>query len=115
MYAVIQTGGKQLKVAEGDVVRIERVGKESLGKGDELTLTDVLAIGESRVEGGSEGDTALRLGKPLVEGAAVKALVVREVRSPKVLVYKKKRRKGHQKFHGHRQDLVEVRIQSIQA
>src|SRR5580765_2711795 len=95
MYAVIRTGGKQLRVAEGDVVRIERVSKEMLAKGDELSLNEILAIGK---------DDGLHLGKPLVDGATVKAVVVREMRGPKLLVYKKKRRKGFQRTHGHRQD-----------
>lgn len=106
MYAVIRTGGKQVRVAAGDVVRIERVSKESLAKGDELSLTEILAIGQ---------DDTLTLGKPLVEGASVKAVVVREMRAPKLLVYKKKKRKGFQRTHGHRQNLVEIRIDSIQA
>ena len=106
MYAVIRTGGKQVRVAEGDVVRIERVSKETLSKGDELELQEVLAVGD--------GDT-LRLGAPVVAGASVKGVVVRETRGPKLLVYKKKKRKGFQRSHGHRQDLVEVRIQSILA
>jgi large subunit ribosomal protein L21 len=106
MYAVIQTGGKQVRVAEGDVVRIERVSGGSLKKGDELTVTEVLAIGANET---------LNLGKPFVEGASVKATVVREVRAPKVLAFKKKRRKGFRRLHGHRQNLLEVRIQAIQA
>ncbi len=105
MYAVIRTGGKQVRVAEGDVVRIERVSKETLAKGDEISLNEVLAIGK---------EDGLVLGKPLVEGASVKAVVLRETRGPKLLVYKKKRRKGFQRTHGHRQDLVEIRVQSIQ-
>lgn len=105
MYAVIQTGGKQIRVEKGDVVRIERVSKETLAKGDELALSDVLAIGK---------DDGLHLGKPFVEGASVKAVVVREVRGPKLLVYKKKKRKGFQRTHGHRQNLVEVRVQAIE-
>ena len=104
MYAVIQTGGKQVRVVEGDVVRIERVSKEVLGKGDEITLNEVLAIGE---------DDGLHLGKPFVEGASVRAVVVRETRGPKLIVYKKKKRKGFQRTHGHRQDLVEIRVASI--
>ena len=106
MYAVIRTGGKQVRVAEGDVVRIERVSKEVLAKGAEIALDEVLAIGK---------EDGLRLGTPLVAGASVKGIVVREMRAPKLLVYKKKRRKGYQKTHGHRQNLVEVRIASIQA
>ena len=106
MYAVIRTGGKQVRVAEGETVQIERVSKETLSKGDELSLTEVLAIGDA---------DGLRLGAPLVEGAAVKLVVVREMRGPKLLVYKKKRRKGFQRTHGHRQNLLEVRVASITA
>ena len=106
MYAVIQTGGKQVRVTQGDVVRIERVSKQTLSKGDELSLTEVLAIGK---------DDGLHLGKPHVEGASVKAVVVREMRAPKVYAYKKKRRKGYQRLHGHRQNLVEIQIRSIEA
>ncbi len=105
MYAVIRTGGKQLRVAEGDVVRIERVSGEKLEKGQELAAVgEVLAVGE--------GDT-LRLGAPVVAGASVAGVVVREVRGPKLLVYKKKKRKGQQRTSGHRQNLVEVRIVAI--
>ena len=106
MYAVIRTGGKQVRVAQGDVVQIERVSGQTLAKGDEVALGEVLAIGN---EGG------LKLGNPLVSGAEVKAVVVREMRGPKLLVYKKKKRKGFQRSHGHRQNLVEVRIASISA
>lgn len=105
MYAVIRTGGKQVRVAEGDVVRVERLTKETLEKGAEVSL-EVLAVGR---------DDGLHLGSPLVEGAVVTGVVVRETRGPKLLVYKKKRRKGYQRLHGHRQDLVEIRIASITA
>ncbi len=106
MYAVIRTGGKQVRVAEGDVVRIERFSDRTLAKGEEIALGEVLAVGE-----GSE----LKLGNPLVANASVKGVVVREMRGPKLIVYKKKHRKGFQRSHGHRQNLVEVRIDSIQA
>ena len=104
MYAVIRTGGKQVRVAQGDVVRIERIAGRTFAKGDEIALGEVLAVGN---EGG------LKLGNPLVDGASVKGIVVREMRAPKVLVYKKKKRKGFQRTHGHRQNLIEVRIDSI--
>jgi large subunit ribosomal protein L21 len=106
MYAVISTGGKQIRVQEGDVVEIERVSKERLGKGDELSIDQVMAIGK---------DDVLQLGKPTVEGALVKAVVIREMRGPKLLVFKKKKRKQFKRTHGHRQNLVEIRIQSITA
>ncbi len=98
--------GTEVRVAEGDVVRVERLTKETLEKGAEVSLTEVLAIGE---------DDGLHLGSPLVSGAKVTGVVVRETRGPKLLVYKKKRRKGFQRTHGHRQDLVEIRIASITA
>jgi len=106
MYAVIQSGGKQIRVAEGDVVRVERLTREPLTKGAEVVLSEVLAIGK---------DDGLHLGSPLVAGASVKGVVVRETRGPKLIVYKKKRRKGFQRTHGHRQNLVEIRIGSITA
>lgn len=105
MYAVIQTGGKQVRVEKGDVVRIERVSKETLAKGDEIALTEILAIGR---------EDGLHLGTPFVDGAKVSAVVVRETRGPKLLVFKKKKRKQFKRTHGHRQDLVEIRIQAIE-
>lgn len=105
MYAVIQTGGKQIRVEKGDVVRIERVSKETLAKGDEIALTEVLALGR---------EDGLHLGKPFVDGAKVSAVVVRETRGPKLLVFKKKKRKQYKRTRGHRQDLVEIRIQAIE-
>ena len=106
MYAVIRTGGKQVRVAKGDVIQIERFRNKTFTKGDALELPEVLAVGE--------GET-LRLGTPLVPGASVKGVVVRETRGQKLIVYKKKKRKGYQRSHGHRQNLVEVRIESISA
>ena len=106
MYAVIQTGGKQIRVAEGDVVRVERLGRERLSKGAEVVLGEVLAVGK---------DDGLHLGTPFVAGASVKGVVVRETRGPKLIVYKKKRRKQYQRTHGHRQHLVEIRVAGISA
>ncbi len=106
MYAVIQTGGKQVRVAQGDVVRIERISGQSFVKGQELAISEVLAVSK---------DQTLDLGKPFVNGASVKATVIREVRGPKVIAFKKKRRKQFKRIHGHRQNLVEVRIQAIEA
>jgi large subunit ribosomal protein L21 len=106
MYAVIQTGGKQIRVAEGDVVRVERLTREPLEKGAEVVLGEVLAVGK---------DNGLHLGTPLVPGASVKGVVVRETRGPKLLVFKKKRRKQFKRKHGHRQNLVEIRIATISA
>ena len=106
MYAVIRTGGKQVRVAKGDVIQIERFHNKTFTKGDALELPEVLAVGE--------GET-LRLGNPLVSGATVKGVVVRETRGPKLIVYKKKKRKGYEKKRGHRQELSVIKIESIKA
>jgi large subunit ribosomal protein L21 len=100
MYAVIKTGGKQYKVEEGDKLRVEKL---EFAKGDEITFDQVLFIG---------GDEYI-LGKPVIEGATVKAKVVRQMRGPKVLIFKMKRRKGYHKKQGHRQSLTEIAITGI--
>ena len=103
MYAIIRSGGKQYRVSEGDVVSIERDVLGSADK-DKVTFGEVLMIG---------GDQP-KVGSPMVKGASVVATVLRESRGDKIIVFKKKRRKNHTKrIHGHRQDVVEVRIDSI--
>jgi len=103
VYAIIQSGGKQYRVAEGDRLKVER---DVLGsaKEDQVTFSQVLMIG---------GDQP-KVGIPTVSGASVVATIVSELRGEKIIVFKKKRRKNHTKrMHGHRQDVVEVRIDSI--
>jgi large subunit ribosomal protein L21 len=103
VYAIIRSGGKQYRVAEGQLLRLER---DVLGSADQdkVTFSDVLMVG-----GGEP-----KIGTPVVSGASVLATVLRESRGDKIIVFKKKRRKNHTKRkHGHRQDLVEVRIDSI--
>ena len=103
MYAIIRSGGKQYRVAEGDLLQVERDVLGSADK-DQVTFGEVLMVG---------GDQP-KLGDPVVKGASVVATVLRESRGDKVIVFKKKRRKNHTKRkHGHRQDLVELRIDSI--
>ena len=101
MYAVIATGGKQLKVQEKEVVAIERPEGQA---GDKVSFTEVLALGEG---------TDLKVGSPLVAGAKVEAEIVEHVRGPKLIAFKMKRRKGYRKRKGHRQELTKVRILSI--
>jgi len=106
MYAVIETGGKQYRVTPGDVLDVERVDvPEESGA---LRFDRVLMVK-------GDGDDAARLGTPLVDGAAVTATLVDEVRAPKIMVFKFKRRKGYRKLSGHRQDLMRVRIDAIEA
>jgi len=101
MYAVIRTGGKQYRVAKDDVITIERLEGDS---GANLEFTDVLMVGE--------GESA-KYGAPLVSGAKVTAELVEQTRGPKVIAFKKRRRKNSRRKHGHRQDLTKVRITSI--
>ena len=104
MYAVIQSGGKQYRVAPGDVLDVELV---PTGEGDSIRFDRVLMVG-------GEGEGSLRVGSPLVEGALVNASLVRAVRGPKIRVFKTKKRKMYRRTNGHRQDLLRVRIDEIQ-
>lgn len=103
MYAVIQTGGKQHRVTEGDVLSVETIAGN---KGDAVVFDQVLMVAR-------EGD--IRVGTPLVEGAKVVGEIVAQLRGPKLIVFKKKRRKGYSKKTGHRQPLTRMRIKEITA
>lgn len=103
MYAIIKTGGKQYRVSEGQTLRVEKLDGE---KGDSVRLGDVLLLG-------GEGDT--RIGTPLLDGAVVEAQIVRQARAKKIIVFKKKRRKGYHKKQGHRQYFTELKITGISA
>jgi large subunit ribosomal protein L21 len=103
VYAIIRSGGKQYRVAAGDRLKVERDVLGSANQ-DQVTFSEVLMIG---------GDQP-QVGSPTVSGASVVATVIRETRGEKIIVFKKKRRKNHTKrTHGHRQDVVDVRIDSI--
>ena len=106
MYAVIQTGGKQYRVAQGDTVRVEKLE----GKiGDTVTFDKVLLVGSQK-----EGD-AIKIGKPHVTGAKVEATIVDQSRAPKIIIFKFRRRKNYRRKAGHRQPLTRVKITGIQA
>lgn len=103
MYAIIRSGGKQYRVAEGETLRVERDILGSAEK-DKVTFSEVIMIG---------GDEP-KVGSPTVQGASVVATVLRESRGEKIIVFRKKKRKNHAKRkHGHRQEMVELRIDSI--
>ena len=102
MFAVIRTGGKQYKVTKDDVLDVERLDGE---EGSSVTFADVLALGGSQPT----------YGTPVVEGASVGAEIVAQKRGPKVIAFKKKRRKDTHRKRGHRQHLTTVRITGIQA
>ena len=100
MYAIIATGGKQYKVTEGDIIRVEKL---DVAEGDKVTFDQVLMIGGE--------DTVI--GNPVVSGAAVSATVTANGKAEKVIVYKYKRKTGYHKKNGHRQLFTEVKIDSI--
>jgi large subunit ribosomal protein L21 len=105
MYAILRSGGKQMKVSAGDVVRVEKPSGKKVSKGEELTLSDVVLV---------SGDGGVRSAKDDLEKVAVKATVIGEVKTRKVLVFKKKIRKQYRRTKGHRQSMIQIRIDSIE-
>ena len=102
MYAIIGTGGKQYKVEEGDVIKVEKLGVEA---GQTVTFDQELVV----------SDKETKVGTPTVEGASVSATVVAEGKSKKVIVYRYKRKTGYHKKNGHRQPYTQVKIDKINA
>ena len=103
MHAVIRSGGKQYRVAKGDVVRLPLLEGEP---GNEIEIADVLQVS-------GDGENEIKVGAPTVENAKVKAKIIRHGKDSKILVFTYKRRKGYEKRKGHRQDFTEVRIEDI--
>ena len=101
MYAIIETGGKQYKVAEGDVIRVEKLNVEAGAKYD---FDKVIVV--------AKGDD-VAVGAPYVEGAKVSATVIGDGKDKKVVVYKFKSKKGFHKKNGHRQPYTELKIDTI--
>ena len=101
MYAIVNIAGKQYKVAEGDKLKVARLASK---EGDKVKFEDVLLADDGK---------NVSIGQPNLEGASVTAEVVQHGRLPKILVYKKKRRKGYQRKNGHRQDYSAIKIDSI--
>ena len=101
MYAIIETGGKQYKVTEGDIITVEKLNVEV---GQEVTFNTVLVL--------SKNDT-VSVGAPYVEGASVVASVLGEGKEKKVVVYKYKPKKGFHKKRGHRQPFTKLQIKSL--
>ena len=102
MYAVIKTGGKQYKVSEGDLLKIEKLEG---AVGDTVELSEVLMVG---------GDT-VKIGTPLVPSASVVGTIVEQGKDKKILVFKSKRRKNSRKLNGHRQHRTVLKIEKINA
>ncbi|HHT87880.1 MAG TPA: 50S ribosomal protein L21 [Clostridiales bacterium] len=102
MYAIIATGGKQYKVAEGDIIKVEKLGLEA---GSEVTFDQILAVNNGE----------LVVGNPTVENAKVTATVVEEGKNRKIIVYRYKSKTGYNKKKGHRQPFTKVKIEKIHA
>ena len=101
MYAIIKTGAKQQRVAEGDVLSIEKLDGN---KGDEVVFNEVLML---------SNDKEVKIGKPFVDGAKVVGQIIAQKKGPKLIVYHMKRRKGFHKKTGHRQSLTSMKITKI--
>lgn len=101
-YAVIRTGGKQYRVAPGDLIRVEKLAGDA---GAEVQFDEVLAARQGE---------ALQIGSPTVAGARVTGTVVRQAKDKKILIFKKKRRKNYRRRQGHRQFYTAVRVTAIQ-
>lgn len=102
MYAIIATGGKQYKVAEGDIIRVEKL---NAAENDTVTFDQVLAVNNGE----------LVVGTPVVANATVSATVLGEGKAKKVIVYRYKRKSGYHKKNGHRQPFTQVKIDKINA
>lgn len=100
-YAVIRTGGKQYRVTQGELLRVESLPGEV---GSDITFPDVLL---------TSAEGAVHIGTPLVPGASVTARVVEHGKEKKIIVFKKKRRKGYRRKQGHRQHFTAVQVKSI--
>jgi large subunit ribosomal protein L21 len=102
MFAIIKTGGKQYKVAKDNLIKIETLDLEVNGQ---VEFDNVLLIADQ--------DKVLEVGSPIIEGAKVIAEVVKHARDPKIIIFKKKRRKNYRRKTGHRQNVTFVRILEI--
>ncbi|MEP0775637.1 MAG: 50S ribosomal protein L21 [Acidobacteriota bacterium] len=105
MYAIVEAGGKQHRVEVGQRLAVERIWSD-VAPGSEVVFERVLMV---------RSDDQVKLGKPVVDGARVRATLMRPLRGDKVIIFKKKRRKGYRRTTGHRQNYFEVRIDAIEA
>ncbi len=101
MYAVVKTGGKQYRVTKDDTILVEKLDAD---EGQTVTLSDVMLLGD--------GDK-VTVGNPIVADASVEAQVVSQTRGPKIIIFRRKRRKNHRRTQGHRQDLTLLKITGI--
>ena len=105
MYAVVETGGKQYKVSVGQTVDVERLEGEV---GGQIVLDRVLLV-----SGDTEAGTEAKVGTPMLEGARVLGRIMAQTKDKKIIVFKKKRRKGYRRTQGHRQPVTRLKIEEI--
>jgi len=101
LFAIVQTGGKQYRVAPGDILRVERLPGD---RGDEVLIEQVLLVADA---------DAIQVGQPLIEGARVVGEIVQQGKAKKIIVFKKKRRKKYRRKQGHRQLYTALQIKEI--
>lgn len=104
MFAILETGSKQYKVEEGDVLEVELLNKEEVSKDNKVNFDSVLLV----------HDKELYIGQPFVKDARIQAKVLEEFKAPKVIVFKKKSKKQYKKTRGHRQQLHKIEIEKIE-
>ncbi len=103
MYAIVEIAGQQFKVTKNQTLFVHRLASNS---GDNVNFDKVLLV---------DNNGSIQVGKPLVSGASVAAKVLDHVKGDKVIVFKKKRRKGYRKLNGHRQQFTKIQIEDIKA
>lgn len=103
MFAILETGGKQYRVEQGDVLEVELINKKNISDNGEVTFDSVMLV----------NDKELHVGQPYVENAKVEAKVVEQFKAPKVIVFKKKSKKQYKRTKGHRQNLHRIKIEKI--
>lgn len=104
MFAILETGGKQYKVEEGDIIEVEHIDENMIYKENQVNFKEVLLI----------RDNDLHLGQPYVENGNIEARILEAFKSPKVIIFKKKSKKGYKRTQGHRQMLHRLKIEKIE-
>ena len=104
MFAILETGGKQYKVEAGDIIEVETIDKSRISKDNVVNFDHVLLI----------KDKELILGQPYIKNGNIEARILEESKSPKVIVFKKKSKKGYRRTRGHRQHLHRIQIEKIE-
>ncbi|MCK5055299.1 MAG: 50S ribosomal protein L21 [Candidatus Aminicenantes bacterium] len=104
MFAILETGSKQYKVEEGDILEVELLDKKIISEDNNINFDSVLLV----------KDTELHIGQPFVKNARISAAVLEEFKAPKVIIFKKKSKKQYRKTRGHRQKLLRIRIDKIE-